>query len=294
MTAPPGIRRAARRWRRVSRTATRFQRRHGLLQHRQDGRRTGAPAFPSRLTRELMQRGQQRFNINCAVCHGLTAAGNGIAKQYGLSTVVTLQDERIRNMADGEIFNTITNGKNTMMAYGGTCRWRIGGRSLLICAPCSAARTPPLLMCRRKNWQNWKRRRPNRRSPNLQPARRRQRNERAFPRRAGAGRRVFRNKSVQRFVLAAGGRRCCRALALPDRRVHRSPLQFSFSWLFGFIYFLHPLLRLFVLDHRASRDRRGMVGRSAAAARKYRAASLRSALFLRSRSCCSAIIFLSG
>ena len=46
------------------------------------------------------------------------AAGDGITKQYGLATVVTLQDDRIRNMADGEIFNTITNGKNTMMAYG--------------------------------------------------------------------------------------------------------------------------------------------------------------------------------
>ena len=31
---------------------------------------------------------------------------------------MTLQDDRIRKMADGEIFNTITNGKNTMMAYG--------------------------------------------------------------------------------------------------------------------------------------------------------------------------------
>jgi mono/diheme cytochrome c family protein len=66
----------------------------------------------------LMERGKQRFNINCAVCHGPTAAGNGITKQYGLATVATLQDERIRKMADGEIFNTITNGKNTMMAYG--------------------------------------------------------------------------------------------------------------------------------------------------------------------------------
>ena len=66
-----------------------------------------------------MQRGQERFNITCSVCHGSTAAGNGIAKQYGLNTVVTLQDERIRKMADGEIFNTITNGKNTMMPYGG-------------------------------------------------------------------------------------------------------------------------------------------------------------------------------
>jgi mono/diheme cytochrome c family protein len=78
---------------------------------------------------ELMQRGQQRFNITCSVCHGLTAAGNGIAKQYGLNTVATLQDERIRKMADGEIFNTITNGKNTMMSYGGNVpvadRWAI-------------------------------------------------------------------------------------------------------------------------------------------------------------------------
>jgi len=74
--------------------------------------------IPMSVTRELMLRGQQRFNINCAVCHGLAAAGNGITKQYGLATVVTLQDERIRTMADGEIFNTITNGKNTMMSYG--------------------------------------------------------------------------------------------------------------------------------------------------------------------------------
>ncbi len=74
--------------------------------------------IPLEVTRELMERGQQRFNITCAMCHGATAAGNGITKQYGLATVVTLQDDRIRKMADGEIFNTITNGKNTMMAYG--------------------------------------------------------------------------------------------------------------------------------------------------------------------------------
>ena len=74
--------------------------------------------IPVSVTAELLGRGQQRFNITCAMCHGATAAGNGITKQHGLATVVTLQDERIRKMADGEIFNTITNGKNTMMAYG--------------------------------------------------------------------------------------------------------------------------------------------------------------------------------
>jgi mono/diheme cytochrome c family protein len=74
--------------------------------------------IPLRVTRELMNRGEQRFNITCAMCHGATATGNGITKQFGLATVVSLQDQRIRTMADGEIFNTITNGKNTMMAYG--------------------------------------------------------------------------------------------------------------------------------------------------------------------------------
>ena len=74
--------------------------------------------IPIPVTPQLLQRGRERFNITCAMCHGATATGNGITKQYGLNTVVTLQDDRIRKMADGEIFNTITNGKNTMMAYG--------------------------------------------------------------------------------------------------------------------------------------------------------------------------------
>jgi mono/diheme cytochrome c family protein len=74
--------------------------------------------IPVPVTSQLVQRGRERFNITCAMCHGATAAGTGITKQYGLNTVVTLQDDRIRKMADGEIFNTITNGKNTMMAYG--------------------------------------------------------------------------------------------------------------------------------------------------------------------------------
>ena len=105
--------------------------------------------FPVPVTAELMQRGQERFNITCAMCHGATAAGNGIAKQHGLNTVVTLQDQRIRNMADGEIFNTITNGKNTMMAYGPNItvadRWAIISyvRALERSQNATAADVPP-------------------------------------------------------------------------------------------------------------------------------------------------------
>jgi mono/diheme cytochrome c family protein len=74
--------------------------------------------MPLPVTPELLKRGQERFNITCAMCHGASASGNGITKQFGLTTVVTLQDDRIRKMADGEVFNTITHGKNTMLAYG--------------------------------------------------------------------------------------------------------------------------------------------------------------------------------
>jgi mono/diheme cytochrome c family protein len=74
--------------------------------------------FPLDVTQVVMERGRERFNITCAMCHGATGAGNGVTKLYGLTTVVTLQDDRIRKMADGEIFDTITHGKNTMMAYG--------------------------------------------------------------------------------------------------------------------------------------------------------------------------------
>jgi mono/diheme cytochrome c family protein len=85
--------------------------------------------FPVPVNNDLMERGKQRFNINCAICHGPTAAGNGMTKQYGLATVANLQEERFRTMADGEIFNTITNGKSTMLAYGPnvsvTDRWAI-------------------------------------------------------------------------------------------------------------------------------------------------------------------------
>jgi mono/diheme cytochrome c family protein len=85
--------------------------------------------IPLAVTPQFMERGAERFNINCAVCHGAGGAGNGITKQHGLATVVSIVDERIRNMSDGEIFNTITHGKNTMMAYGSSVtvsdRWAI-------------------------------------------------------------------------------------------------------------------------------------------------------------------------
>lgn len=74
--------------------------------------------FPIEVNNELMEEGQKKFNTFCYLCHGKSGDGNGITKQYGMIATVSYHDERLINMANGEIFNTITNGKNQMGAYG--------------------------------------------------------------------------------------------------------------------------------------------------------------------------------
>lgn len=87
--------------------------------------------IPFEVTPAIMQRGQERYNINCAVCHGATGQGNGIASKYGLNSIANQHQQRIRDMADGEIFNTITWGKNTMMGYGSNIQ--VSDRWAIIC-----------------------------------------------------------------------------------------------------------------------------------------------------------------
>jgi mono/diheme cytochrome c family protein len=74
--------------------------------------------LPLPVTIEMVRRGQREFTINCAVCHGATGQGNGITSKYGLNGIANYHQDKYRQMADGQIFNTITHGYNTMMAYG--------------------------------------------------------------------------------------------------------------------------------------------------------------------------------
>ena len=98
------------------------------------GRVTGTTNFiennPLPITAQLLQRGQQRFTINCSPCHGATAEGNGITKKLGaMAVVANLHDKRIVEMADGELFYVISNGRNLMGAYGANVtvedRWAV-------------------------------------------------------------------------------------------------------------------------------------------------------------------------
>ena len=69
--------------------------------------------------RNCFSAGTNASTSYCAPCHGALGDGNGITKKLGLMpAVANLQDKRIVEMTDGEIFNTVTHGKNLMGAYG--------------------------------------------------------------------------------------------------------------------------------------------------------------------------------
>lgn len=78
-----------------------------------------AGGFPAALTVDVkfIERGRDRYAIYCTPCHGTLGDGNGITKRYGMGATPTYHDPRLRAMAEGEIYNTITNGKNTMLPY---------------------------------------------------------------------------------------------------------------------------------------------------------------------------------
>ena len=89
------------------------------------GRVTGTTNFvelnPLPVNAELMQRGEQVFNITCAACHSRLGEGNGTPKRINAMAVVgNLHDKRIVELTDGEVFNTVSYGKGLMQGYAGT------------------------------------------------------------------------------------------------------------------------------------------------------------------------------
>jgi len=74
--------------------------------------------FPVDVTNEAMARGEERFNIYCAVCHGAAGDGDSMTKKYGMITVVSLVDQRLVDYTDGQLYDVVKNGKNTMLGYG--------------------------------------------------------------------------------------------------------------------------------------------------------------------------------
>ena len=60
--------------------------------------------------------GRMQFQINCAVCHGDNADGQGTATRYGFPAI-NLQIETAKARSDGYIFGMIRNGRGLMPPY---------------------------------------------------------------------------------------------------------------------------------------------------------------------------------
>jgi mono/diheme cytochrome c family protein len=72
------------------------------------------------LSRELLKRGQERYNIYCSPCHGATGDGQGMIAMRGLAQRVmprNYHEERVRRMPIGHYFDVITNGFGAMYSY---------------------------------------------------------------------------------------------------------------------------------------------------------------------------------
>jgi len=81
----------------------------------------------------LVERGRERFNIYCAPCHDGAGTGNGRVVERGKFNPppTNLHDERVRQMPDGQLFATISNGVRNMPPYGPQIpvadRWAVVG-----------------------------------------------------------------------------------------------------------------------------------------------------------------------
>ncbi len=73
--------------------------------------------FPFPVTREVLDRGRQRYNAYCTPCHGPTGLGNGMIVQRGLKAPPSFHDDRLRGSPAGYYFDVMTNGFGVMQDY---------------------------------------------------------------------------------------------------------------------------------------------------------------------------------
>lgn len=76
-----------------------------------------AETLPVAVDRQLLERGQERYDIFCAPCHGRTGAGNGMIVQRGLKQPLTFHQQRLREVPVGHFYDVITNGFGVMYSY---------------------------------------------------------------------------------------------------------------------------------------------------------------------------------
>jgi mono/diheme cytochrome c family protein len=69
------------------------------------------------IAEKVLNRGRQRFDIFCAPCHGRTGDGDGMVVQRGFPRPPSYHIDRLRQAADGHIFDVITRGLGRMPSH---------------------------------------------------------------------------------------------------------------------------------------------------------------------------------
>ncbi len=87
--------------------------------------------FPFPITKEVLDRGQQRYDIFCSVCHGATGDGDGMIARRGFNKPLpaSYHQDRLRQAPVGHFFDAMTNGWGAMPSYASQIpvedRWKI-------------------------------------------------------------------------------------------------------------------------------------------------------------------------
>jgi mono/diheme cytochrome c family protein len=73
--------------------------------------------IPVAVTRPLLDRGRERYNIYCAPCHGGVGDGAGMIVERGFRRPPSFHIERLRDAPAGQIYDVISNGFGAMASY---------------------------------------------------------------------------------------------------------------------------------------------------------------------------------
>jgi mono/diheme cytochrome c family protein len=73
--------------------------------------------FPFPITRQVLARGQERFNIYCSPCHSKVGDGNGMVVQRGFTHPPSYHIQRLRDAPVGHFFDVMSNGFGAMYSY---------------------------------------------------------------------------------------------------------------------------------------------------------------------------------
>jgi hypothetical protein len=78
---------------------------------------TLARTFPMPVTRDMLQRGKERFEIFCTPCHDYLGTGRGMVVRRGFKQPPSFHQERLREAPVGYLFDVMTNGFGAMAGY---------------------------------------------------------------------------------------------------------------------------------------------------------------------------------